>query len=86
MAERVMVYDGDIGEIYSDSNHPQHGFTGCDENDKVLVADAYIVIAKNGWEILGEDDDGDIRVRTVSLEDQAMIAESIKRTRDFWEY
>ena len=64
MAERVMVYDGDMGEIYTDSNHPEHGFTDCDGDDKVLVADAYIVIAKNGWEILGEDDDGDIRVRT----------------------
>lgn len=68
MADRVMVYDGDIGEIYSDSNHPDHGFSNCDEDDKVLVADAYIVIAKNGWEILGEDEDGDIRVRTSSPE------------------
>ena len=64
MAERVMVYDGDIGEIYSDANHPEHGFPGCDEDDKCLAADAYITIKKNGWEILGEDDDGDIRVRT----------------------
>jgi len=64
MTERVMVYDGDIGEIYSDSNRPDWGFTNCDENDKVLEADAYIIIAKNNWEILGEDDDGDIRVRT----------------------
>jgi hypothetical protein len=64
MADRVMVYDGDIGEIYSDSNHPKHGFSNCDIDDKVLKADAYIVIAKNGWEILGEDEDGDIRVRT----------------------
>lgn len=64
MAERVMVYDGDIGEIYSDANHPKHGFNNCDEDDKVLAADAYIVIAKNGWEVLGTDDDGDIRVRT----------------------
>lgn len=64
MVDRVMVYDGDMGQIYSDSNCSEHGFTNCDIDDKVLVADAYIVIAKNGWEILGEDEDGDIRVRT----------------------
>ena len=65
MADRVTVYDGDIGEIYSDSNREEEfGFSNCDGDDKVLAADAYIVIAKNGWEILGEDDDGDIRVRT----------------------
>ena len=86
MAERVMVYDGDIGEIYSDSNHPVHGFSNCDEDDKVLAAHAYIVIAKNGWEILGEDEYGDIRVRTVSLEDQDKAEESLKRTREFWGY
>jgi len=65
MSERVTVYDGDMGEIYSDSNrNGEFGFSNCDEDDKVLAADAYIVIAKNDWEILGEDDDGDIRVRT----------------------
>ena len=65
MAERVTVYDGDMGEIYSDSNRKgEFGFTDCDIDDKVLAADAYIIIAKNGWEILGEDEDGDIRVRT----------------------
>ena len=87
MADRVTVYDGDIGEIYSDSNREdEFGFTNCDADDKVLAADAYIVIAKNGWEILGEDDDGDIRVRTVSSEDQAKAEESLKRTREFWGY
>ena len=63
MLDRVMVYDGDIGEILSDSNCPEHGFSNCDIDDTVLEADAYIVIAKNNWEILGADDDGDIRVR-----------------------
>jgi hypothetical protein len=87
MADRVMVYDGDMGEIYSDSNrNGEFGFSNCDEDDKVLTANAYIVIAKNNWEILGEDDDGDIRVRTVSLQDQAKAEESLKRTREFWGY
>ena len=86
MADRVMVYDGDIGEIYSDSNHPKHGFTNCDADDKVLKADAYIVIAKNGWEILGADDDGDIRVRRVSLKEQSELEERLKKTREFWQY
>ena len=86
MAERVMVYDGDMGQIYSDSNCQEHGFTDCDIDDKVLVADAYIVIAKNGWEILGEDEDGDIRVRTSSLQDQAKFEENLKRAREFWQY
>ena len=87
MADRVMVYDGDIGEILSDARFEEEfGFSNCDIDDKVLAADAYIVIAKNGWEILGEDDDGDIRVRTVSSEDQAKAEESLKRTREFWQY
>lgn len=87
MVERVTVYDGDMGEIYSDSNREgEFGFTDCDADDKVLAADAYIIIAKNGWEILGEDEDGDIRVRTVSLEDQAKAEENLKRTREFWKY
>jgi hypothetical protein len=69
MADRVMVYDGDIGEIYSDARHEEEfGFSNCDGDDKVLEADAYIVIAKNGWEVLGADDDGDIRVRTAPVE------------------
>ena len=64
MLDRVMVYDGDIGEILSDSRHEEEfGFSNCDIDDTVLEADAYIVIAKNNWEILGADDDGDIRVR-----------------------
>lgn len=86
MTDRVMVYDGDIGEILSDSNRPQFGFSNCDIDDKVLEADAYIVIAKNGWEILGEDDDGDIRVRTVSLEEQSKLEERLNKTREFWQY
>ena len=86
MLDRVMVYDGDIGEILSDSNRPQFGFTNCDIDDKVLEADAYIVIAKNGWEILGSDEDGDIRVRTVNLREQSKLEESLKRTREFWGY
>jgi hypothetical protein len=86
MQDRVTVYDGDVGEIYSDSNHPEWGFTNCDENDRVLAADAYIIIAKNNWEILGEDDDGDIRVRTVSLQDQAKIEETRNRCLEFWGY
>jgi len=86
MEDRVMVYDGDIGEILSDSNRPQFGFTNCDIDDKVLEADAYITIAKNGWEILGEDDDGDIRVRTVNLEEQSKLEERLKKTREFWQY
>ena len=86
MEDRVMVYDGDIGEILSDSNHPQFGFSNCDIDDKVLAADAYIVIAKNGWEILGADDDGDIRVRTVNLEEQSKIEERLNKTREFWQY
>ena len=87
MADRVMVYDGDIGEIYSDSNHEeQFGFSNCDADDKVLAADAYIVIAKNGWEILGADDDGDIRVRTVTLEEQSKLEERLKKAREFWQY
>ena len=86
MADRVMVYDGDIGEIYSDSNHPKHGFSNCDIDDKVLKADAYIVIAKNGWEVLGEDDDGDIRVRTEQFTMTAEFQERIKRAREFWQY
>ena len=86
MADRVTVYDGDIGEILSDANCPQFGFSNCDEDDKVLEADAYIVIAQNGWEILGADDDGDIRVRTVSLEEQSKLEENMNRVRDFWQY
>ena len=87
MADRVMVYDGDMGEIYSDSRHEEEfGFTNCDIDDKVLAADAYIIIAKNGWEILGEDEDGDIRVRTSSLQDQAKFEENLKRAREFWQY
>jgi hypothetical protein len=85
MTERVMVYDGDIGEILSDVRFEEEfGFTNCDENDKVLEADAYIIIAKNNWEILGEDDDGDIRVRTVSLQDQAKSEETRNRYLEFW--
>jgi len=87
MTERVMVYDGDIGEILSDVRFEEEfGFTNCDENDKVLEADAYIIIAKNNWEILGEDDDGDIRVRTVSLQDQAKSEETRNRYLEFWGY
>jgi len=87
MTERVMVYDGDIGEILSDVRFEEEfGFTNCDENDKVLEADAYIIIAKNNWEILGEDDDGDIRVRTVSLQDQAKSEEKRNRYLEFWGY
>jgi hypothetical protein len=87
MADRVMVYDGDIGEILSDVRFEEEfGFTNCDENDKVLEADAYIIIAKNNWEILGEDDDGDIRVRTVSLQDQAKSEEKRNSYLEFWDY
>jgi hypothetical protein len=86
MADRVMVYDGDIGEIYSDSNHPDHGFSNCDIDDKVLRADAYIVIAKNNWEILGEDEDGDIRVRTAAWADSVEFQENMNRAGEFWQY
>ena len=87
MADRVMVYDGDIGEIYSDSRHEEEfGFSNCDIDDKVLKADAYIVIAKNNWEILGEDEDGDIRVRTAAWADSVEFQENMNRARDFWQY
>ena len=46
MEDRVMVYDGDIGEILSDVRFEEEfGFSNCDIDDKVLEADAYIVIA-----------------------------------------
>jgi hypothetical protein len=87
MLDRVMVYDGDIGEILSDVRFEEEfGFSNCDINDTVLEADAYIVIAKNGWEILGADDDGDIRVRRVSLKEQSKLEERLKKTREFWQY
>ena len=77
MLDRVMVYDGDIGEILSDVRFEEEfGFSNCDIDDKVLVADAYIVIAKNGWEILGEDEDGDIRVRTSNPKKMWWVNES----------
>ena len=63
MKERVTVYDGDDGEVYTLVGNPWE-FMTCDNNDTVLYAEAFIVAAQQGWEILGQDKLGDIQVRT----------------------
>jgi hypothetical protein len=65
MQQRVLVVDGDVGEIYSTGNGENFwGFKTCDDDCTVLIADAFIVAAKEGWEILGMDPvTGDLMVR-----------------------
>ena len=67
MKERVMIIDGDTGEIYSYNGGG--GFdiiwkTAIDDIDSdldctVLSAEGMIVIAEHGWMIMGDEDDPD---------------------------